>query len=69
MTENEQLQRVCEWNRQLVSENTGLRETLGRVEQERDELRYANSNLRVERDAADVLLGEAMDGLVEGSQR
>jgi len=68
MTEREQLQRVCEWNRQLVRKNTRLRETLGRIEQERDELRDANSNLRVEREAADVLLGAAMDGLLQGSQ-
>lgn len=69
MTEREQLQRVCEWNRQLVRENTRLREELGRVEQERDELGDANGNLRVEREAADVFLGAAMDGLLEGSQR
>lgn len=65
MTEREQLQRVCEWNRQLVRENTRLREELGRVEQERDELSDANVNLRVEREAADALLGAAMDGVLE----
>ena len=69
MTEREQLQRVCEWNRQLVRKNTRLRETLGRIEQERYELRDANANLRVEREAADVFLGAAMDRLLEGSQR
>ncbi len=32
------------------------------------ELREANANLRVERDAADVLLGAAMDDHLGGSQ-
>jgi hypothetical protein len=32
------------------------------------ELREANANLRVERDAADVLLGSAMDELLGGSR-
>jgi hypothetical protein len=31
-------------------------------------LREANANLRVERDTADVLLGEAMDELLGGSK-
>lgn len=69
MTEREQLHRVCQWNRELVRENTRLREELGRVEQGRDELSGANANLRIELSAADVLLGAAMDGLLEGSQR
>jgi hypothetical protein len=40
------------------------------LEQERRinrELREANANLRVERDAADVLLGAAMDSMLGGS--
>jgi len=43
----------------------------GALESERrinQELREANANLRVERDAADVLLGSAMDELLGGSQ-
>jgi hypothetical protein len=32
-----------------------------------NELREANANLRIERDAADVLLGAAMDDLLGGS--
>jgi hypothetical protein len=37
------------------------------LEEERrlnEELREANANLRVERDAADALLGEAMDAIL-----
>lgn len=33
-----------------------------------EELREANANLRVERDAADVLMGAAMDDLLGGSR-
>lgn len=61
MTEREQFHRVCQWNRELIRENTRLREKLGRIEQERDELSDTNVNLRVERDATDELLGIAMD--------
>lgn len=69
MTERQQLRRVCGWNRQLAGENSRLHEELCRGEQECDELRVANANLRVERDAADVLLGEAMDRFLSGSER
>ncbi len=61
MTEREQFHRVCQWNRELIRENSRLREDLGRVAQEGDGLRAANAELRVERDAADLLLGAAMD--------
>lgn len=61
MTEREQLQHLTRWNRELVRENSRLQEELRCVEQESGELRIANANLWVERDAADVLLGAAMD--------
>jgi hypothetical protein len=40
-----------------------------RLHNENQRLREANANLRVERDAADVLLGAAMDQLLENSDR
>jgi hypothetical protein len=40
-----------------------------RLQEHNRELREANANLRVERDAADVLLGAAMDELLAGSGR
>jgi hypothetical protein len=40
-----------------------------RLRLENRELREANANLRVERDAADTLLGAAMDELLAGSGR
>jgi hypothetical protein len=61
MTEREQMQRVCQWNRELVGENSRLHEEMVHLRKGWDELHDANENLRVERDAADVLLGAAMD--------
>ena len=61
MTEHEQLQRVCQWNRELVRANSHLKEELRHVVHESSALREANANLRVERDATDELLGAAMD--------
>lgn len=55
--------------RRLSEENLRLQRELCRVKRECRELRGANANLQVERDAADVLLGEAMDRLLEESQR
>jgi hypothetical protein len=58
----------------VVSESTRQRlikkaqRLFAELENERrinQELREANANLRVERDAGDVLLGEAMDALTE----
>lgn len=46
------------------NERTLLRHCL-RLEEHNRELHEANENLRVERDAADVLLGAAMDQLLE----
>ena len=69
MTERKQLLTVCRRNRDLADENAQLRRDLRRAIQECRELDAANADLRVERDAADVLLGEAMDPLVGGSER
>lgn len=40
-----------------------------RLQRDNRELRQANQNLVVERDAADVLLGAAMDQVLTGSGR
>lgn len=69
MTERQQLRQVCGWNRQLAGENRSLRAELCRAKTEIEELKAANANLWVERDAADLLLGEAMDRLLSGSER
>jgi predicted nuclease with TOPRIM domain len=69
MTAREQLRRVCEQNRELARENTRLKEELRRLEQECQELGDANANLRVEVEAADVVLGSAMDELLERRER
>jgi len=45
----------------LAAENTRLRAALHAARRVNQELREANANLRVERDTADTLLGEAMD--------
>lgn len=61
MTEREQMQQICQWNRELVGENSRLHQEMVRLRQQRDELHNVNENLLVEHDAADVLLGAAMD--------
>ena len=45
----------------LIAENTRLRASLRAARRANQEMREANTNLRVERDTADILLGEAMD--------
>ncbi len=55
--------------RRLSTDNVCLQKKLCRVERECRQLRDANANLQVERDAADVLLGTAMDRLLEESER
>lgn len=68
MTELEQqLRRVCQWNRDLASENALLRRELCRKDQALHELNRVNVDLRVERDAADALLGSAMDEVLSRS--
>jgi hypothetical protein len=68
MTDREQLQNVCRWNRELVRENSRLHEELSCVNRDRDELSDANANLRVELRAADGLLGAAMDEALRARQ-
>lgn len=51
----------------VLTQNARLRTALRAACREIERLREANANLRVERDAADVLLGEAMDRLLSGS--
>ena len=53
----------------MLAQNARLRAALDEARLENEGLRKANANLRVERDAADVLLGEAMDCLLSGSER
>jgi hypothetical protein len=70
MSDYEQrLLRRWEWERQaatiLARTNEHLRRRLHSSERRCRELENANANLRVERDAADILLGEAMDELGE----
>lgn len=48
----------------LLTQYVRLRTVLRAALRENKHLREANANLRVERDAADLLLGEAMDRLV-----
>lgn len=50
----------------LIAENTRLRSALRAARRANQELREANANLRVERDTADILLGEAMDAALGG---
>jgi hypothetical protein len=64
MSEREQSHRIA---RRLSSDNVRLQRELCHAERECRELRNANANLQVERGAADVLLGEAMDRLLKGS--
>lgn len=69
MSEGERLRELRELNRLLDRGLTRTFQRLCRKERECLELREANANLQVERDAADVLLGEAMDRLLDGSER
>ena len=49
----------------LRAENAQLRATVRSLRARSRELSESNCNLRVERDATDVLLGEAIDELLE----
>jgi hypothetical protein len=53
----------------VIANNTRLRAALRAARRNNQQLREANANLRVERDTADILLGEAMDAAIEGKQR
>jgi hypothetical protein len=68
MTDRDQLLMLCRYNRALAAENQGLRRELLGAKRELDELGAANANLRVERDAADELLGAAMDQALKARQ-
>jgi hypothetical protein len=48
----------------VLAHNARLATALRAACREIERLRDANANLRVERDAADVLLGEAMDAVM-----
>jgi hypothetical protein len=52
----------------LIKKAQRLYKALERERRINQELREANANLRVERDAADILLGGAMDELLGGTQ-
>jgi hypothetical protein len=61
MIEPAQLRRLCQWNRELVRENSRLRDEQRRKDRQIGELEEANAEIAVERDAADALLGTALD--------
>jgi hypothetical protein len=61
MIEPVQLRRLCQWNRELVRENSRLHDELRCKDQQIGELEEANAEIAVERDAADALLGTALD--------
>jgi hypothetical protein len=65
MSERDQLQRICRWNRQLSQENRRLQQELRQACEQVTELEAVNCELRVEAEATDVLLGAAMDGAIE----
>lgn len=65
MTARAQLLQIFQRSGDLAHENQRLAAGLGRLEQECRELSAANANLRVERDAAEALLGGAMDATLE----
>jgi hypothetical protein len=52
----------------VLAENAHLRAALRAARRQNQSLREANANLQVERDAADVLLGEAMNELLSGGR-
>lgn len=65
MTERQQRRQACTENEWLSRENHKLRADVLRADERIAELEIAHSNVLVERDAADVLLGAAMDKLNE----
>lgn len=69
MSEREQILRVHQRNRDLADENARLRLRLCDMERECRELEDANRELRVELQAADYVVGEAMDAALETKRR
>ena len=53
----------------IIADNIRLRSALRAARRNNRDLREENANLRVERDTADVLLGEAMDAALEAERR
>jgi hypothetical protein len=68
MNKRQQVVLARRQNRDLAAENEHLRRELAKKQRECHELEDANANLRVERDAGDVILGEAMDTLLGGTR-
>ena len=52
----------------MLAENAHLRAALRAVRHQDESWREANANLRVERDAADTLLGVALDEALKASR-
>lgn len=66
MTEYEQLRQLCQRNRDLAHENERIRSELCDKAHQISELEEANTEIAIERDATDHLLGVAMDELGDG---
>ena len=69
MSDREQILRVHHRNRDLAEENARLRLRLCDMERECRELNEANAELRVELQAADYVVGEAMDAALGAKRR
>jgi len=65
--QRQQLRQLCGDKRHLARENSRLRAELDRLGRQNIELEAANAELVVEREAADILMGEAMDATLEAS--
>ena len=69
MDEPKGISRGAAMYRELQRENRYLLRELQQAKREARELEAANANLRVELDAADHLLGTAMDELLGGERQ
>ncbi|MGN6373691.1 MAG: hypothetical protein ACTHM1_12030 [Solirubrobacteraceae bacterium] len=61
MIERNQLELVCRWNSRLSAENRRLRNEIRRLSQANRELMQGNAELGGQLEAADTLLGAAID--------
>jgi hypothetical protein len=61
MTERDELGHICRWNRTLSHENAHLRRLVPELEQ-------VVAEIRIQREAADVLFGSTLDQLLEASE-
>lgn len=68
MTDRQRMLRVHRRNLDLARENEQLRRELEHKQEECQELEDANTELRVELQAADYVVGEAMDAALEGQR-